>query len=149
MRKVLRRYHRLSLVWASIIALLGVVACGDPPPSFSVFDQQPQQGSGEAIDLQTASQIHTLWAYQPDNVLSTALTSARGIVYVSYDSNVSKVGAGNNTGSITPTPGIDTVSVLDAVDASSGRRLWRFQAPELPDVVARPLVVNETICSAP
>ena len=145
MRKVLRRCHRLSLVWVSIIALLGVVACGDPPPSSSVFAPQPQQGSGEAIDLQSASQIHPLWAYQPDTVLSTALTSARGIVYISYDSNVSIVGAGDNTGNFTPTLSGGSVSVLDAVDAPSGRRLWRFQAPELPDVAARPVVVNETI----
>ena len=145
MRKVLRRRRRLSLVWASIIALLGLVACGDPPPSSSVFAQQPQQGSGEAIDLQSANQIHPLWAYQPDTVISAELTSARGIMYISYDSNVSKVGAGDNSGNITPTLSGGTVSVLDAVDAPSGRRLWRFQAPELPDVAARPLVVNETI----
>jgi outer membrane protein assembly factor BamB len=127
------------------MALFGVVACGDPPPSFSIFAQQPQQGSGEAIDLQSANQIHPLWAYQPDNVLTTALTSARGIVYVNYDSNVSKVGAGDNPGNITPSPDIQTQSVLDAVDASSGRRLWRFQVPALLDNVARPVLVNETI----
>jgi outer membrane protein assembly factor BamB len=66
-------------------------------------------------------------------------------VYVSYDSNVSKVGAGNDAGNITPMLSGGTVSVLDALDAPSGRRLWRFQAPELPDVAARLLVVNETI----
>ena len=145
MLKVPRRRRQLSLICAGIVALLGVVACGDPPPSSSIFAQQPQQGSGEAIDLQSATQIHPLWAYQPDNVLSTALTSAQGIVYVMYESDVSKVGAGDNTGNITPTLSGGTVSVLDAVDALSGRRLWRFQAPELPDVEARPLVVNETI----
>jgi outer membrane protein assembly factor BamB len=144
MRKVPRRRH-LALTCAGIMALLGVVACGDPPPSSSIFAQQPQQGSGEAIDLHSANQIHFLWVYQPDNVLSTALTSAQGIVYVGYDSNVSKVGAGNNSGNITPTLSGGTVSVLDAIDAHSGSRLWRFQAPELPDVGARPLVVNETI----
>jgi outer membrane protein assembly factor BamB len=37
------------------------------------------------------------------------------------------------------------VSVLDAIDAHSGQRLWRFQAPELPDSGNRPLVANETI----
>jgi outer membrane protein assembly factor BamB len=145
MLKVPRRRRQLSLICAGIVALLGVVACGDPPPSSSIFAQQPQQGSGEAIDLQSATQIHPLWAYQPDNVLSTALTSAQGIVYVMYESDVSKVGAGDNTGNITPTLSGGTVSVLDAVDALSGRRLWRFQAPELLDVEARPVVVNQTI----
>ena len=145
MLKVPRRRRHLSLICAGIVALLGVVACGDPSPSSSIFAQQPQQGSGEAIDLQSANQIHPLWAYQPDNVLSTALTSAQGIVYVMYESDVSTVGAGDNTGNITPTLSGGTVSVLDAVDALSGRRLWRFQAPELPDFGARPLVANETI----
>jgi outer membrane protein assembly factor BamB len=144
MRKISQRRH-LALICVSIMALLGVVACGDPPPSSSIFTQEPQQGSGEAIDLQSANQIHPLWAYQPDIVLSTALTSAQGIVYVSYDSNESKVGAGNNAGNITPTLRGGTLSVLDALDAPSGRRLWRFEAPELPDVAARPLVVNETV----
>lgn len=145
MQRGLQSCRRLSLVWASIVALLGVVACGDAAPTFSIFTQQPQQGSGEAITLQTADQIHLLWAYQPDSVLPGAITSAAGVVYVSYDSNASKVGAGENTGNITPTVGGGTVSVLDAVDAHSGRRLWRFQAPELPDNGVRPLVVNETI----
>jgi outer membrane protein assembly factor BamB len=144
MRKILRRRH-LALTCAGIMALLGVVACGDPPPSSSIFAQQPQQGSGEAIDLHSANQIHLLWVYQPDNVLLTAFTSARGIVYVGYDGNVNKVGAGNNSGNITPTLSGGTVSVLDAIDARSGSRLWRFQAPELPDVGARPLVANGTI----
>lgn len=98
MLKVPRRRRHLSLICAGIVALLGVVACGDPSPSSSIFAQQPQQGSGEAIDLQSTNQIHPLWAYQPDNVLSTALTSAQGIVYVMYESDVSKVGAGDNTG---------------------------------------------------
>ena len=69
-------------------------------------------------------------------------------MYVSYEQrSVSKVGAGDNgnPGNITPTLSGGTVSVLDAVDAHSGRRLWRFQAPELPDFGARPLVANETI----
>jgi outer membrane protein assembly factor BamB len=148
MRKAPQRRRHLALICAGIMVLLGVMACGNPPPSSSIFTQQPQLGSGEAIDLQSANQIHPLWMYQPDNVLSTALTSARGIVYVVYvvyDSNVSKVGARDNTENITPTLSGGTVNVLDAVDAPSGRRLWRFQAPELPDVAARPLVVNETI----
>ena len=97
MRTVLQRRH-LALICAGVMALLGAVACGDPPPSSSIFAQQPKHGSGDAIDLQSANEIHPLWAYQPDIALSTALTSAQGIVYVSYDSNESKVGAGDNPG---------------------------------------------------
>jgi outer membrane protein assembly factor BamB len=71
-------------------------------------------------------------------------------VYVSYESNGSalgSIGAGGNgnPGSITPTQGGGSVSVLDAIDAHSAQRLWRFQAPEQPDFGARPLVANETI----
>ncbi len=136
---------RLSLVWASIVALLGVVACGNAGPRHSIFTQQPQQGSGEAITLQTADQIHPLWMYQLGNAASGSIISASGIVYISYLSDVSVVGAEGNTGNITPTLSSGSVSVLDAIDASSGRRLWRFQAPELPDFGVRPLVANETI----
>jgi outer membrane protein assembly factor BamB len=145
MQRGLQSCRRLSLVWASIFALLGVVACGDPPPSFSIFAQQPQQGSGEAITLQTANQIHPLWMYQPGNGTSGSIISASGIVYVSYLSDVSVVGAEGNTGNITPTVSSGSVSVLDAIDVHSGRRLWRFQAPELPDFGVSPLVANETI----
>jgi hypothetical protein len=59
-------------------------------------------------------------------------------VYISYDSNESMVGSGDNRRNITPTPDMTTVSVLDAVDAQSGRLLWRFQAPELPDFGVSP-----------
>src|SRR5690348_9681746 len=76
--------HRLSLAWASIFALLGLVACGDAAPRYSVFTQQPQQGSGAAIDLPSANQIHPLWAYQPDIGSLESITSAAGVVYISY-----------------------------------------------------------------
>ncbi|HEX5439424.1 MAG TPA: PQQ-binding-like beta-propeller repeat protein [Ktedonobacterales bacterium] len=147
-----QRRHRLSLVWVSIFALLGLVACGDSGPRYSVFTQQPQQGSGAAIDLQSADQIHPLWAYQPQIGTPESITSAAGVVYLSYLSNGSAlgtVGAGGNgnPGNITPTPTVSggSVSALDAIDAHSGRRLWRFQAPEQPDFGATPLVANETI----
>jgi outer membrane protein assembly factor BamB len=145
MQRGLQRCRHLSLVWASIAALLGVVACGDAGPRHSIFTQQPQQGSGEAITLQTAEQIHLLWTYQPGNGFAQSIISANGIVYVSYMSDVSVVGAAGNTGNITPTVSGGSVSVLDAIDAHSGRRLWRFQAPELPDFGVSPLVANETI----
>jgi outer membrane protein assembly factor BamB len=145
MQRGLQRCRRLSLVWASIVTLLGVVACGDAGPRHSIFTQQPQQGTGEAITLQTAEQIHLLWAYQPGNGSAQSIISANGIVYVSYMSDVSVVGAAGNTGNITPTVSGGSVSVLDAIDASSGRRLWRFQAPELPNFGVSPLVANETI----
>lgn len=142
-----QRRRRLSLVWASMFALLGIVACGDTAPRYSVFTQQPRQGSGEAIALESADQIHPLWAYQPASGLPDSLTSSAGIVYVSYESNSNAVGVGGNgnTGNITPTVYGGTVSVLDAIDAYTGRRLWRFQAPELPDFGGRPLVANETV----
>ena len=154
MQRGLQRRHRLSLVWASIFALLGLVACGDAAPRYSVFTQQPQQGSGAAIDLPSANQMHPLWAYQPVIGTPESITSAAGVVYVSYLSNdsalgtvgtVGTVGAGGNgnPGNITPTP--TEWSVLDAIDAHSGQRLWRFQAPEQPDFGAGPLVANETI----
>jgi outer membrane protein assembly factor BamB len=110
-------------------------------PPYSIFTQQPQAGSGEAITLQTADQNHPLWTYQPAGFIA----SARGIVYVTYLSDVSGVGAGDNWGNITPTLSRGSVSVLNAVDGRSGRRLWRFQAPELPNTDARPLLVNDTV----
>lgn len=145
-----QRRHRLSLVWIGIFALLGLVACGDTAPRYSVFTEQPQQGSGAAIDLPSANQIHPLWAYQPVIGTPDSITSAAGVVYVSYmsnDSALGTVGAGGNgdPGSITPTEGGGSVSVLDAIDAHSGQRLWRFQAPELPDFGSRPLVANGTV----
>jgi hypothetical protein len=76
-RAIPRRRH-LLLLCAGIVALLGVVACGDPPPSFSALTPRPQSGSGEAIDLQSADQIHLLWAYQPDTVALATLNGARG-----------------------------------------------------------------------
>jgi hypothetical protein len=66
-------------------------------------------------------------------------------VYVSYDSDESMLDVVDNRGNITPTPDMATVSVLDAADAPSGRRLWRCQAPEHPDFGVSPLMVNETI----
>jgi outer membrane protein assembly factor BamB len=144
--------RRLSLVLAGVLVLLSVVACGDTGPRYSIFTQQPQQGSGEAIDLQTADQIHPLWAYRPESGAPESITSAAGVVYVSYLSNgsaVGTVGAGGNgtPGNITPTPTVsgESGSVLDAIDAQSGQRLWRFQAPEFLDFGARPLVTNETV----
>lgn len=144
----LQRRRRLSLVWVGVFALLGLAACGDTAPRYSVFTQQPQQGSGAAIDLPSANQIHPLWAYQPDIGVPESITSAAGVIYISYVGNgnaLGAVGAGGNQGNITPTVSGGTVSVLDAIDAHSGRRLWRFQAPELPDFGSGPLVANETI----
>lgn len=150
MQRGLQQCHRLSLIVAGILALLSVAACGDAAPRYSIFTQQPKQGSGEAIDLRTADQIHPLWAYRPEIGTPESITSAAGVVYVSYVSNSSAlgtVGAGGNRypGSITPTDGGGSASVLDAIDAHSGQRLWRFQAPELPDFGSRPLVANGTI----
>lgn len=147
MQRGLQRHYRLSLVWIGIFALLGLVACGDTAPRYSVFTQQPRQGSGAAIDLRSADQIHPLWAYQSARGLPNSLTSAAGIVYVSYLSNGSAVGAAGNSGNITPPPTVSggSVSVLDAIDAHSGQRLWRFQAPEQLDFGATPLLANETV----
>ncbi len=145
MQRGFQRCRRLSLVCASIFALLGMVACGDVSPRYSVFTQPPKQGSGEAIGLQTAGQIHPLWAYRPDSALPGSITSTAGILYVNYENDSNAVGAGGNPGNITPTVSGGAVSVLDAIDAPSGRRLWRFQAPEPPDYGGRPLVANETI----
>lgn len=145
MQRGLQCCRFLSLLLASMVALLGVVACGDAGPHYSIFTQRPRQGTGEAIALQTADQIHLLWAYQLGNGTPWSLISASGIVYLSYRSNSSAVGAGENSSNITPAVTRESVSVLDAIDAHSGHRLWRFQAPELPVFGARPLVVNETV----
>lgn len=145
MQRGLQRCRRLSLVWAGMLMLLGVVACGDTATRYSVFTQQPRLGSGEAIDLQSANQIHPLWAYQPDSALPRSITSTAGTIYVFYKSNSNALGAGENPGNITPTGVGGAASVLDAIDAHTGRRIWRFQAPESPDFGSRPLVVNGTV----
>ena len=84
--------RRLSLVLAGIFVLLSVVACGDSAPRYSIFTEQPQQGSGAAIDLPSANQIHPLWAYRPNIGTPESITSAAGVVYISYVSNGSAVG---------------------------------------------------------
>jgi outer membrane protein assembly factor BamB len=145
MQRGLQSGRRLFFACASVVALLGVVACADTGPHFSIFSQQPQQGSGEAITLGSANQMHPLWVYQPANGTLGSSVMASGIVYLSYSSNVSVVGAGGNSGNLTPTVTNGSVSILEALDAQSGRRLWRFQAPEFPDYGARPLVANDTI----
>ncbi len=146
MQRFLRQYRCLSLVCASIIALLGSVACSSTAPSFSVFNQRPKQGSGVAITLQTANHVHLLWSYQPSVADVAAITSTKGIVYIRYTTNTSSVGKGGSVENFNQSDLSGVVSVLDALDSQSGHRLWQFQAlGELPDVAAGPLLVANTI----
>jgi hypothetical protein len=86
MQRFLRKCHCLSLVCASVVALLGGVACSgaNTNSSFSIFNQRTQQGSGAAITPQTADHIHPLWSYQPGETVFGGITRTRGIVYVRY-----------------------------------------------------------------
>lgn len=146
MQRFLRKCRWLSLVCASVVALLGGVACGgsaDTP--FSVFNQQPQPGSGAAITPQTANHIHPLWRYQPQDILSGGITSTKGIVYVSYESTTNIVGKRESMGNFDQTAKGGVVSVLDALDSQSGRRLWRIEVPESFDYATRPLVAEDTV----
>jgi outer membrane protein assembly factor BamB len=147
MQRFLRKWRCLSLVCASVVALLGAVACrgANTDTPFSIFNQRPQQGSGAAITPQTADHIHPLWSYQPGATVFEEITSTKGVVYVSYPSNTSIVGPGESLGNFDQTERGGTVSVLDALDSQSGRRLWRFQAPEDLDNTAGPLVVEGTV----
>lgn len=147
MQRFLRKCHCLSLVCASVVALLGGVACSgaNTNSSFSIFNQRTQQGSGAAITPQTADHIHPLWSYQPGETVFGGITSTRGIVYVRYESNTSIVGNGESTANFDQTERGGEVSVLDALDSQRGSRVFRFQVPESFDDSAGPLVVEDTV----
>ena len=147
MQRFLRQCRCLSLVCASVVALLGGVACGGVSTNtpFSIFNQRPHRGSGAAITPQTADHIHPLWSYQPGETVFGGITSTKGIVYVRYASNTSIVGKGESIANFDQTERGGEVSVLDALDSQRGSRLWRFQAPESFDDAAKPLVVEDTV----
>lgn len=136
----------LALVCASIVVLLAEVACGGSAGTpYSVFTQKPQPGSGAAISSQTAKQMHPLWKYQPQETLFGGITSAKEIVYVSYESSPGLVGDGRSIEHFDQPEMGSNVSVLDALDAQSGNRLWRFQASESLDFATKPLVAGDSV----
>ncbi len=147
MQRFLRKCRCLFLVCASVVSLLGGVACSGATTgtSFSIFNQRPHQGSGAAIAPQTADHIHPLWSYQPGETVFGGITSTKGIVYVRYESNTSIVGKGESIANFDQTERGGEVSVLDALDSQRGSRVFRFQVPESFDDSAGPLVVEDTV----
>ncbi len=147
MQRFLRTCRCLFLVCASVVSLLGGVACSGAPTgtSFSIFNQRPHQGSGAAITPQRADHIHLLWSYQSGETAFGGITSTKGIVYVRYESNTSIVGKGESIANFDQTERGGEVSVLDALDSQRGSRLFRFQVPESFDDSAGPLVVEDTV----
>src|SRR5258708_19303294 len=104
MQRFLRKCRCLFLVCASVVSLLGGVACSGATTgtSFSIFNQRPPQGSGAAIAPQTADHIHPLWTYQPGETVFGGITSTKGMLYFRFDSNTNLLGTHAHTANFHP-----------------------------------------------